>query len=184
MITEDEHHPPHAKQSLRLWLRMLAMTTEVEKAIRAFLRDQCDSTLPRFDVLAALDRSEGKMTMSDLSARLLVSNGNVTGVVVRLFEDGLVTRETDQFDRRSQFVSLTPAGRKAFRRIAKQHEQLVDRIFEGVSDRDMERLLRLTAKLHRSVQAGLTGVAAAAPDERQAADSPVKPARKTATKTR
>ena len=96
------------------------------------------------------------MTMSDLSERLLVSNGNVTGLVARLVEDGLVVREIDPSDRRSQFVSLTPEGRKKFRKMAKQHEELIDRIFADVTGGDMERLLRLTAKLHHSVQARLS----------------------------
>lgn len=147
---------PHAKQSLRLWLRLLATTTVVEKAIRSYLRQECDSTLPRFDVLAALDRARAKLTMSELSSRLLVSNGNLTGVVVRLVEDGLVLREVDPADRRSQFVSLTGKGRQAFREMAKQHEDLVDKIFSNLSDAEMARLLSLVTKLNRSVEAALS----------------------------
>ncbi len=151
MVPTGGDHSPHAKQSLRVWLRMLATTTLIEKAIRSFLRDECDLTLPRFDVLAALDRAGDKLTMSDLSTRLLVSNGNVTGVVARLEEDGFIRRETDSADRRSQFVSLTPAGRRLFRAMAKQHEELVDQIFADVSDKQMEQLLRLTSNLQSSV---------------------------------
>lgn len=143
--------PPHAKQSLRLWLRLLATTRIVEKAIRSYLRQECDSTLPRFDLLAALDRAPGRLTMGELSSRLLVSNGNSTGLVARLHEDGLVLREVDPTDRRSQFVSLTTAGREAFRAMAKQHEDLVDHMFCEMSDADMERLLRLAIKLNKSV---------------------------------
>lgn len=143
--------PPHAKQSLRLWLRLLATTKIVEKAIRSYLRQECDSTLPRFDLLAALDRAPGRLTMGELSSRLLVSNGNSTGLVARLHEDGLVLREVDPTDRRSQFVSLTAAGREAFRAMAKQHEDLVDHMFCEMSDADMERLLRLVIKLNKSV---------------------------------
>jgi DNA-binding MarR family transcriptional regulator len=149
---------PHAKQSLRLWLRLLATTTIVEKAIRSYLRLQLDSTLPRFDVLAALDRAGDKLTMSDLSSRLLVSNGNVTGVVARLVGDGLVQREVDPTDRRSQFVSLTKEGRQHFRKMAEQHEDLVDEIFSEFSDAEMARLLRLITKLNKSVQSRLAAL--------------------------
>lgn len=155
MRTSDssaEVAPLHAKQSLRLWLRLLATTTIVEKAIRSYLRQECDSTLPRFDVLAALDRVEGKLTMGELSDRLLVSNGNLTGLIARLVEDGLVLRVVDPADRRSQFVSLTPAGRQIFRRMAERHEDLVDGIFSDLTDAEMERFLRLITKLNKAVQ--------------------------------
>lgn len=148
----DETGEPHAKQSLRLWIRMIATTTIVEKAIRAHLKLNCDSTLPRFDVLAALDRLPGKVTMSQLSRKLLVSNGNVTGLISRLVEDGFVRRLVDPSDRRTQYVSLTPAGKEAFKRMATQHEDLVDLIFSEMSDSEMSDLLSLIAKLHHSVQ--------------------------------
>ena len=150
--------PPHAKQSLRLWLRLLATTTVVEKAIRSYLRQECGSTLPRFDVLSALDRAGAKLTMSDLSNRLLVSNGNLTGVVARLVEDDLVLREVDPADRRSQCVSLTSKGRREFREMAKLHETLVDDIFRDLSDQDMARLIRLVTKLSKSVEDRLSSV--------------------------
>ena len=152
MITDaGEAHEPHAKQSLRLWLRMLGTTTAIEKAVRSHLRMRCDSTLPRFDTLAALDRA-GVLTMSELSQRLLVSNGNVTGLVNRLVENGLVSREADPSDRRSQRVSFTAAGRTAFRSMAKEHERFIDGIFADVSDAEMDRLLELIARLNKSVQ--------------------------------
>lgn len=143
--------PPHAKQSLRLWLRLLTTTKIIEKGIRSYLRQECDSTLPRFDVLAALYREPGKITMGALSSRLLASNGNSTGLVARLHEDGLVLREMDPNDRRSQVVSLTPAGRAAFEAMAKQHEALVDHFFSEFSDSEMERLLVLVTRLHKSL---------------------------------
>ena len=83
---------PHAKQSLRVWLRMLRATTIIEKRIRGYLKTEFDSTLPRFDVLSALDRETAPITMSQLTDHLLVSNGNLTGLVNRLVEDGLISR--------------------------------------------------------------------------------------------
>jgi DNA-binding MarR family transcriptional regulator len=141
----------HSKQSLRVWLRMLAATTIIEKTIRNHLKAQFDSTLPRFDVLSVLDRQDGAMTMSELSGRLLVSNGNVTGLVSRLVEDGMIVREADPDDRRTQRVELTQAGRAQFRAMALEHEKLVDSLFDSVSDADMETLLALTTSLNTAL---------------------------------
>jgi DNA-binding MarR family transcriptional regulator len=142
---------PHAKQSLRVWIRMLRATTLIEKRIRSYLKGSFDSTLPRFDVLAALARESAPVTMSELTGHLMVSNGNVTGLVNRLVEDGLVAREVDPADRRSQLVVLTEAGRLAFREMAIAHEDLVDSFFAQLSDDEMERLRELTEKLNRSL---------------------------------
>lgn len=153
-----EPFEPHTKQSLRLWLRLLNTTTVVEKSIRSYLKSNCDSTLPRFDVLAALDRADGPLTMTELSNKLLVSNGNVTGVIARLVDDGFVARKTDAADRRTQRVSLTPSGKRHFAANAKKHEALVDGIFSDVSDVEMEQLLRLVTDLNRSVHRKLDDV--------------------------
>lgn len=143
--------PTHAKQSLRVWLRMLGATTVIEKTVRAYLKARFDSTLPRFDVLAMLDREAAPVTLSALSAKLLVSNGNVTGLVARLVEDGLISRESDASDRRSQRVALTEAGRRAFRAMAAEHERLIDSMFDSLSDAEMEALLALTTKLDHAL---------------------------------
>jgi DNA-binding MarR family transcriptional regulator len=144
---------PHSKQSLRVWLRMLGATTIIEKLIRNHLKAQFDSTLPRFDVMSVLDRQDSAMTMSELSDRLLVSNGNVTGLVSRLVEDGMIVREADPHDRRTQRVELTEAGRAQFRAMAVEHEKLVDSLFDSVSDADMESLLALTTSLNNALHA-------------------------------
>ncbi|OYU33672.1 MarR family transcriptional regulator [Novosphingobium sp. PASSN1] len=145
---------PHAKQSLRVWLRMLRATTIIEKRIRGYLKTEFDSTLPRFDVLSALDRETGPITMSQLTDHLLVSNGNLTGLVNRLVEDGLISREIDPDDRRVQHVVLTPEGRRAFREMADKHEALVDSLFAAMSDEDMATLLDLTTTLNSALQNG------------------------------
>jgi DNA-binding MarR family transcriptional regulator len=145
---------PHAKQSLRVWLRMLRATTIIEKRIRGYLKTEFDSTLPRFDVLSALDRETGPITMSQLTDHLLVSNGNLTGLVNRLVEDGLISREIDPDDRRVQHVVLTPEGRSAFREMADKHEALVDSLFSAMSDEDMATLLELTTTLNCALQNG------------------------------
>ena len=145
---------PHAKQSLRVWLRMRRATTIIEKRIRGYLKTEFDSTLPRFDVLSALYRETGPITMSQLTDHLLVSNGNLTGLVNRLVEDGLISREIDPDDRRVQHVVLTAEGRSAFREMADKHEALVDSLFAAMSDEDMATLLDLTTTLNSALQNG------------------------------
>ena len=145
----------HSKQSLRLWLRLLRTTATIEKAVRSHLRDQFATTLPRFDVLSALDRADDKLTMSELSERLLVSNGNVTGVVARLLEDGLVGREVDSGDRRVQRVFLTETGRRTFREMAKEHERLIEHIMDPASAEEVDQMLRQTGRLLEIARAQL-----------------------------
>lgn len=154
----DGDHELHSKQSLRLWLRLLDTTTVVEKAIRSYLKDRCESTLPRFDVMAALDRAGRPLSMTELSNRLLVSNGNVTGVIARLSDAGLVERAADAEDKRSLRVSLTSLGRRKFQRMARMHEQLVDDVFGGLTDSEISRLLTLATELNRSVHASLSKI--------------------------
>jgi len=143
---------PHAKQSLRVWLRLLRATTIIEKQIRAYLKTEFDSTLPRFDVLSALYRETAPITMSQLTDHLLVSNGNLTGLVNRLVEDGLILRESDPDDRRAQRVVLTSQGREAFRDMAEKHEALVDSLFADMSDDAMDTLLHLTTTLNGALR--------------------------------
>ena len=144
---------PHAKQSLRVWLRMLRATTIIEKRIRAYLKSEFDSTLPRFDVLSALYRETAPITMSQLTDHLLVSNGNLKGLVSRLADDGLISRESDPDDRRAQRVMLTEQGREAFRDMAERHEALVDSLFAGLPDPEMDQLLGLVTKLNGTLRA-------------------------------
>jgi DNA-binding MarR family transcriptional regulator len=144
---------PHSKQSLRLWLKLLSCTMVVEKRLRARLDEDFDTTLPRFDVLAALERHAEGLKMSALSESLMVSNGNVTGVVTRLIEDGLVTRTVDEADRRSATVRLTRKGRDAFLKMAAAHEQWMEGMFADLSDNQTDDLMRLLVHLRRSIEA-------------------------------
>ena len=131
----------HSKQSLRLWLQLLSLTTLVEKQIRRNLKAEFNTTLPRFDVLANLDRARGKITMGELSRGLLVSKGNVTGVVAHLEKEGLVRRERDAGDRRTHYLSLTEKGRKEFSKYARFHEQWIDNVFANLDEQAITRLL-------------------------------------------
>ncbi len=131
---------------LKLWLRLLTCTIKVENLISNRLRAQFNTTLPRFDVMAALARSEADLTMGELSKWLLVSNGNVTGVVSRLVKDGLVERRRAK-DRRLQYVRLTAAGRRQFKAIAAAHEGWINQMLDPLSDRDVRSLMQQLSKL-------------------------------------
>jgi len=129
-----------SKRRLKLWIRLLRVTRSTEASLRAFLRTGHATTLPRFDVLAALWRRRDGVNMSELSRMLLVSNGNATTVVDRLEADGLVRRTPSQTDRRTVFVALTPQGRIRFERLATEHEAEVARLFAGLSEADLDSL--------------------------------------------
>jgi DNA-binding MarR family transcriptional regulator len=143
----DEHH-----LSLKLWLRLLACTNLIEGEVRGRLRAEFDTTLPRFDLMAQLERHPGGLKMNELSQRLMVTGGNVTGITDQLESEGLVVRESDPADRRTYTVKLTPAGRRAFARMAAAHEQWVVGLFAGLAAPEKEQVYRLLAKLKLSLE--------------------------------
>lgn len=135
---------PASRSRLRLWLRILKASRFIEAELRERLRTEFATTLPRFDVMAALDRHADGLRMSDLSGVLKVSNGNVTGIVDRLVEDGFAVRAQVPGDRRAFVARLTVAGRAEFERQAAAHEKWIDELLGGVGQ---ERALRLSALL-------------------------------------
>ena len=128
------------KEKLRLWIRLLRASRIIEAELRERLSKEFDTTLPRFDVLAALYRAPDGMLMSDLSRFLLVSNGNVTGIVDRLVSEGLISRARRNGDRRTSIVRLTPRGRESFQAMAAAHERWVGELLADVSKSDAQRL--------------------------------------------
>ena len=126
-----------SKQRLRLWLRLLAVTRKIEAELRERMRTEFDSTLPRFDVMAALSRHDQGLRMSALSGVLRVSNGNVTGIVDRLAEDGLVMRVPVAGDRRATLVRLTAKGAEVFARQAAEHEAWIDAMLAELSPEEV-----------------------------------------------
>ncbi len=153
--------PGHGEQaSLRTWLRLLACTTLVEREVRGRLRDRFDTTLPRFDVLAQLDAASREpglpLTMTELSRRLMVSNGNLTALVERLVQEGLVNRDTSPDDRRTQIVSLTPAGKKSLDTMTPEHQQWIASLFSDLTSSERKSLFELLGKLRSSVQDSLS----------------------------
>jgi DNA-binding MarR family transcriptional regulator len=132
---------PVSKQRLRLWLRLLRATRAIEAELRERLRVQFAITLPQFDVLAALARSEDGITMTELSRMLIVSNGNVTGIIDRLAADRLVTRQSSPDDRRSFLVRLTPKGQATFAAVARAHEQWIDKMLSDFDGDEAETII-------------------------------------------
>jgi DNA-binding MarR family transcriptional regulator len=141
------------KLELRVWLRLLTCANLIEGRVRAGLRETFSITLPRFDLLAQLDRASDGLTMGELSDRLMVSNGNITGLVDRLVAEGLIARAPSPDDRRRSRVKLTQAGKRAFDAMTPVHERWIDELLAGLTRAEMAELLALLAKLKRSVQA-------------------------------
>lgn len=128
------------KDRLRLWIRLLRAARVVEGELRERLKTQFEMTLPRFDVMSALYREREGMLMSDLSRFLLVSNGNVTGIVDRLVSDGFVVRSNREGDRRTSIVRLTEAGEIRFAEMASAHENWIEELLKDISEEDARRL--------------------------------------------
>ena len=127
-------------QPLRLWLRLFTCTTMIERQLSARLKREFGSTLPRFDLLAQLQRAPTGLKMQELSARLLVTGGNVTWLVTSLVRDGHVTRTRAADDGRSAIVKLTPTGKRYFSRMARAHERWVAALLSGVPSREQRQL--------------------------------------------
>ena len=144
--TKVAERPHDHKDELRLWLRLFTCKEVVESEVRRRLRDNFNVTLPRFDLMAQLDRFPKGMTLGELSRRMMVSNGNVTGLVERLVEQGLIDRRPSPKDRRAQIVSLTAEGRRLFRAMARANGDWIGEIFADLSGNDIQALLRLLAK--------------------------------------
>ena len=146
--TEDDH------QALRLWLRLLSCTVRVENHVRDGLRRDFSTTLPRFDLMAQLERSPRGLRMSERrdgarerEDRLMVSGGNVTGITDQLEREGLVVRTMDRGDRRATTVKLTNSGRERFRAMAAQHEQWIIQLLGGLSPENKQSMMGILRKL-------------------------------------
>ena len=144
---------PISKTRLRLWLKLLKTSSRIETELRRRLRSEHDTTLPRFDVMAALSRHTSGLKMSALSSLLRVSNGNVTGIVDRLTEEGHALRVAMPGDRRAQIAILTPAGRASFAKLAATHESWLDQLLHGLDAEDAATLHALLGKTEGEIDA-------------------------------
>jgi DNA-binding MarR family transcriptional regulator len=146
-LTQDHH------QSLKLWLRMLACTVRIENEIRSRLRTRFGITLPRFDLMAQLERHPQGLRMGELSKRMMVTGGNITGITDQLEQEKLVARVPDPKDRRAYSVTLTPAGRRAFAEMAAVHEAWIAELLEDMSGDDKGKLIDLLSQMKRHLNA-------------------------------
>jgi DNA-binding MarR family transcriptional regulator len=150
--TKVAERPHDHKDELRLWLRLFTCKEVIESEVRRRLRESFDVTLPRFDLMAQLYRAPKAMTLGELSQRMMVSNGNVTGVVDRLVEQGLISRQPSPTDRRAQLVSLTAEGRRFFRAMARTNGDWIANMLADLSAEEIETLMRLLAKTKASAR--------------------------------
>ena len=146
MDMEARGHSEHS-QALRLWLRMLTLTQLIEKQVRAQLREHWGTTLPRFDLMAQLERNPDGLKMNELSRRMMVTGGNVTGITDQLVAEGLVERVDVEGDRRAFRIRLTPRGRVLFGDMARQHETWIVAAFQGLPPSEVEALHQLLGKV-------------------------------------
>ena len=151
--TRAQERPHDHQDELRLWLRLLTCTTLVEAGIRSRLRAGFDTTLPRFDLMAQLDKAPEGMTLGEVSRRMMVSNGNITGLVERLVEQGHVVRIPHPTDRRAAYVRLTEAGRAAFADMALAHAGWIAGLFGDLAPTEIATMMRLLARMKASVRA-------------------------------
>lgn len=142
-MMEDFQNEPESKTRLRLWIKLLRLTRETESELREKLRTKHETTLPRFDVLAALYQFRDGIKMSQLSSVLLVSNGSATVVVDRLVKEKLVERNSVPGDRRAHSVKLTDLGMKRFLAQAQEHEEWVNSLLSGISAKQAAQIMQI-----------------------------------------
>ena len=146
MDLEARAHSEHPEE-LRLWLRLLTCTQLIEKQVRNELREQFGTTLPRFDLMAQLERAPDGLKMNELSRRMMVTGGNVTGITDQLVTEGLVERVDVEGDRRAWRVRLTPRGRRLFNDMAQQHEAWIVDAFAALNAKEIAQLHKLLGKV-------------------------------------
>ncbi len=151
MDQEARAHADHA-QALRLWLRMLTCTQLIEKKLRGALREQFDTTLPRFDLMAQLERAPTGLKMNELSRRMMVTGGNITGITDQLVDEGLVERVSVQNDRRAFHIKLTTVGRSSFTEMARAHEEWIVQAFADLTEREMVNLHKLLGRVKEAAR--------------------------------
>ena len=151
-LRDQQTDEPLSKARLRLWLKLLKASNLVEDNIRRRLRVDCHWTLPRFDVMSALARSENGLKMSEISALLRVSNGNITGIVDKLTAEGLALRVAVPGDRRANLVRLTPKGHTVFAEHAAAHETWIDDLLDGLDRDDIEGMVVRLDHLNQSLE--------------------------------
>ena len=146
----DEH------DQLRLWLRLYSVSRLIENEVRRRLLSEFDTTFPRFDILSQIERAPDGLNLGELSQRLMVSPGNITAVIKRLVEDGLIRREQNPDDRRESFIHMTPLGRATFAEMARSHEGWIRSLTAGLDPAETRQMLGLLRKMKGRARQALT----------------------------
>ena len=149
MLDHESRARSDDHRALRLWLRILACSNLIERHVRTGLRREFGTTLPRFDFMAQLERNPAGLKMGEISERMMVTGGNVTGIADELESDGLVARHAVRADRRAMIVKLTPAGRRTFAEMARAHERWIIDLLGGLTAREQSAIFTALAKLKR-----------------------------------
>ena len=165
----DDHH-----QSLKLWLRMLSCTVRIENEIRSRLRTTFGITLPRFDLMAQLERHPEGLRMGELSRRMMVTGGNITGITDQLEQEKLVMRVPDPRDGRAYSVTLTPAGRRAFATMARVHEGWIAELLHDVPGADKQQLIALLSQMKQQLRTAAAPAPQAPPLRRAITSTPAR----------
>lgn len=147
------YYSKDTRQHLRLWLKLLKTTGSMEVMLRNRMKAECDTTLPRFDVMAALDHHPDGLRMSELSKFLMVSNGNVTGIANVLVDEGLVSRRAAEGDARVQILQLTEDGKRSFADMAAKHAGWVDDMMAPIDDDMMQQTMHLLDQIQQGLEA-------------------------------
>ena len=162
---ESRVHVDH-HETLRLWLRLLTCTLTIEGRVRTRLRERYATTLPRFDLMAQLERNAQGLRMGELSRRMMVTGGNVTGITDQLVAEGLVRRQAIAGDRRAQAVRLTPKGKRTFDAMAAEHERWVEELLSGLNRAEQARLYALLGRLKATIRERDAGTAGSTRERR------------------
>lgn len=157
--TDDKDDPSLSQERLRLWVKLLKVSGLIKEELRRRLREQCGSTLPRFDVMSLLAGKPDGMTMGEISTHLRVANGNITGIADKLTDEGLALRFAVPGDRRAQLIRLTDKGAQVHAETAALHEAWIDEILGGLNGDDIEGMIRRIDYLTRTIEDGGTRAA-------------------------
>ena len=136
-----ESLPPSAHHR-RTWLSLVRCFSSIERVLMQHFADEYNSSLPRYDVLTALALSPGGLTMGELASMLMVTKGNITGVVRRLKTDGLVRKVTSKVDRRVQSVTISAKGKRLWDKMHADYDRIISEILSGQSNKDLRALAR------------------------------------------
>ena len=140
--------PVFSLYSTSLWIRFLRFSLFSNKRLQEIL-EKLDLTSPQLYVMATIGYA-GQLPFNEIGAKMIVTVSNLTGIVDRLEEKGLVARERDTGDRRIVHVKLTAKGQKMYKTSIPTFEKILSQLFEPLDKREQKELGSLLKKLSTS----------------------------------